>query len=185
MKTSVFTSLRPSRRQTTGQKLCGDAVNVRARVCADLCDDRCRLHLNCRAVFTSCFDSVFVFSVSLSLPLWPCVYFFSTAFVLVPLTERTSACALSSALGMVVSRLSPARHVLLLGLQERVFSWPSTLPLAYAGVPRVPAQPEPDQLLLGHSPCTRCTESAAGRAKPSKQAFRMHTRLIRAYETAS
>lgn len=184
MKTSVFTSLRPSRRQTTGQKLCGDAVNVRARVCADLCDDRCRLHLNCRAVFTSCFNSVFIFSVSLSPSLALCL-FFSTAFILVPLAERTSACALSSALGMVVSCLSPARHVLLLGLQERVFSWPSTLPLAHAGVPHVPAQPEPDQLLLGHPPCTRCTESAAGRAKPSKQAFRMHARLIRAYETAS
>lgn len=74
-ETSVFTSLRPSRRQTTGQKLCGDAVNVRACVCADLCDDRCRLHLNCCAVFTSCFNSVFVFFSPALFSLSLCLFF--------------------------------------------------------------------------------------------------------------
>lgn len=110
-------------------------------------------------------QSVFVFSLS-GPP-----FIFSIAFISVSLVEGMPACAFSSALRVVVSRVASLARVSPLATRVCVL----VAQYVATGTRKCSAcactQPEPDQLLLGHLPCTGCTECAAGRAKPSKQAF--------------
>lgn len=56
-----------------------------------------------------------------------------------------------------------------LGNESVCFLRPSTLPQAHVSIPQEPVQPVPDQLLLGHPPCTGCN-GVCSRPCQAKQA---------------